>query len=133
MKATLRPKERLEVFQRGIGRFHHEGVAPRQALLEEAVHFNVPASLQFTQRFHVQHPRGLIRDFSYLEVEGFRQPRRNTLQGTDRVVPRHREALMHRLQGCLTSVGAVLHRLGIVVDGGNGGERFIVVTRFIAC
>ncbi|MNP15536.1 hypothetical protein D3C76_1079000 [compost metagenome] len=134
LQPPLRPEERFEVIQRSIGRPHHEGVAPRQALLEETVDLGIPAPLQFAQGFNVQHLRRLIGHFSDLVVDRFRQACGHPLQGADRVVPGHRETLMYDVKCGLAAVRAVLHGLGVVVHGRDGAEGFIVVAGLItAC
>ncbi len=72
LQPPLRPEEGFKVVQRSVGSFHDEGVAPCQALLEEAVNLGVPASLQFAQGFDIQHLCCLIGHFSDLVVDRFR-------------------------------------------------------------
>ncbi|MNW04192.1 hypothetical protein D3C71_2002490 [compost metagenome] len=72
LQPPLRPEEGFKVVQRSVGSFHDEGVAPCQALLEEAVHLGVPASFQLAQGFDIQHLCCLIGHFSDLVVDRFR-------------------------------------------------------------
>ncbi|MNP36841.1 hypothetical protein D3C76_1302580 [compost metagenome] len=127
LQPPLRPEERLEVIQRGIGCPYHEGIAARQALLEEAIYLGIPAPLQLAQGFYVEHLCRLIGHFPDLVIDRLWQAGGHSLQGANRVMPCHREALMHCLKCSFATVRTVLHRSGIVMNGANCAEGFIVV------
>ena len=91
LQPPLRPEERLKVIQRGIGRPHHEGIAPSQALLEETVNLGIPAPLKLTKGFDVEHLRRLISQFPDLVVDRLGQTGGYALQSADRIMLCHRE------------------------------------------